>query len=393
MQIKSIRDVDIENKRIFLRVDFNVSIKEGKIDDDFRIKMALDTIEYLLTKRAKVIIATHLGRPKGKKDPDLSLKNIAKRLEDYIGIEVGFISDSVGSRVTDAVSNLESGEILMLENLRFYSEEEKNDDEFASELASLADVYVNDAFSVSHRAHASVSAITSHLPSYAGLLMEKEFNALGEVYHKPKKPLVIAMGGAKIATKVKLIKRFLDKADHILIGGVISNVILDAKGISIGKSKMDGNDRSELENLDLTSPKLHLPVDLVVAKEISEDAESEVVATGSVSEDDLILDIGPSTVDLFSSIVKNAKMVVWNGPFGYSEIEKFANGTDNFADVLCKSDAYKVVGGGESITALDKIGNLSKIDFVSTGGGAMLEFLAGDPMPGVEPLLRDKSNN
>ncbi|MBI3671395.1 phosphoglycerate kinase [Candidatus Azambacteria bacterium] len=386
MRLRTIREANVENKRVFLRVDFNVSIKDGYIEDDFRIKAVLETIDHLLEKKAKIIIAAHLGRPKGK-DEKLSLKMIAKRLEGLAGVEVGFVSDCIGEKVKDAVSKLEPGEILMLENLRFYNGEEDDSDDFASELASLADIYVNDAFAVAHRAHASVSAIAKFLPAYAGFLMEKEYNTLNSVYHNPKKPLVIAMGGAKVMTKVKLIKRFLDKADHILVGGVIANVILDAKGVAIGKSKLDKDVAGDLASLDLTSPKLHLPIDLVVAKEISEDAETKVVATGAVLPDDIILDIGPSSVDLFYSIVRDANMVIWNGPLGYSEITRFAKGTDDFADAVCKSAAYRIVGGGESITSLDKIGDLEKIDFVSTGGGSMLEFLAGDPMPGINPLL------
>ncbi|MEK7452905.1 MAG: phosphoglycerate kinase [Patescibacteria group bacterium] len=387
MKIRTIRDVNIENKRVFLRVDFNVSIKDGYIEDDFKIKAVLETIKYLLEKKAKIIIATHFGRPEGNVVPEFSLKIISKRLEELLGVKVGFISDCIGEKVKEVVHSLESGEILMLENLRFHKEEDENDETFASELALLADIYVNDAFAVAHRENASVSAITKFIPSYAGFLMEKEYNILSDVYDNPKKPLVIVMGGSKILTKVKLIKRFLDKADHILVGGVIANVILNAKGISIGKSKLDDGVIAEFASLDLSSPKLHMPIDLVVAKEISENAETRIVATGNVVADDIILDIGPLSVDYFSNIIKDANIIIWNGPLGYFEMNKFAKGTNNFASALCNNKAYRIVGGGESIVALAQKGELEDIDFVSTGGGAMLGLLAGDPMPGIINLL------
>ena len=387
MKLKSIKDVDVKDKRVFLRVDFNVSVEGGKIEDDFRIRKSLHTIDYLLEHEAKIIIGAHLGRPKGV-DKNLSTKVLSKKLSELLDYEVGFISDCIGDRVKNAVDDLRSGEILMLENLRFYKEEQENDDNFARELASFADVYVDDAFSVSHRAHASISAITKFIPSYAGFLLQDEVEALSSVYGSPKHPLVMVMGGAKAPTKVKLIKRFMDKTDHILLGGVIANVVLDAKGIAVGKSKIDETVKDSLKEIDLTSPKLHLPVDVVVANDVSEDADIDIVATGSVDDSHIILDIGPSTIDLFSDIVSKAKMIVWNGPLGYYELKKFSTGTDEFADALCSSSAYKIVGGGESIAALDKIGDLYKIDFVSTGGGAMLEFLAGSNMPGIEPLIK-----
>ncbi len=386
MKLKEVKDVDVNNKRVFLRVDFNVSVKDGKIEDGFRIEKTLPTINYLLDNNAKLIIAGHLGRPKGKKDKSLSMKILADKLKEYLKKDVKFFPDCIGELVKKEVSSLSPGEVLMLENLRFYPGEEEDDDDFAKELASLAEVYINDAFSVSHRKHASVHKIAKYLPSYAGFLMQKEVETLHKVYFDPKKPLVLVMGGAKAPTKVKLVKRFLSIADHILLGGIVSNVILDAKGISIGKSKVSEEIKKCTNGLDLTSPKLHLPIDVVVANDIDNPKKADVVAVGSVDDNHIILDVGPETVKLFSDIVKNAKMVVWNGPLGYYEYEEFAKGTDDFAEALCKSKAYKIVGGGESIAALDKIGDLDKIDFVSTGGGAMLEFLAGEEMPGVEIL-------
>ena len=386
MELKNIKDIKVSNKRVFLRVDFNVSMKDGKIEDDFRIKKSLDTIECLLDNNAKIIIAAHLGRPDGR-DSELTAKPLASRLEELLDHEVGFVSDCIGEKVKSAVNDLESGEILMLENLRYYKEEEANDDNFARELASYADIYVNDAFSVAHRAHSSISAITKYLPSFSGVLIAKEVEVLSRVYKSPEHPFVLVMGGAKAPTKVRLIKRLIDKIDHILLGGVIANVVLDAKGISIGKSKIDKTVVESVKELNLTDPKLHIPVDLVVASELNKD--SEVVAISSVDDNHIVFDIGPSTIELFSKIVKNAKMIVWNGPLGFYEVDKFSKGTDEFAEAFCDSKAYKVVGGGESISALDKIGSLDKIDFVSTGGGAMLEFLSGNKMPGIEPLIKD----
>jgi len=390
MELNTIRGIEVKNKIIFLRVDFNVSLNGDEIMDDFRIKAALKTINYLLENNARLVVATHLGRPEGR-DAHFSTKKLAMRLADHIGSEVKFIPECIGSYVKSTVENLQPKEVVMLENLRFYSEEEQNDDDFASELASLADIYVNDAFSVSHRAHASVSAITRHLPSYAGFLLESEVNVLSGIYNNPQRPLVIAIGGAKAPTKVEVIKRFLDKADHILVGGVMANVIMEVSGVFVGKSKIDGEAEKELSGIDLSSSKLHIPIDVVTAKEVSENAKTKIVGISSVSDDSIILDIGPETIDLFSEIIKDAKTIVWNGPLGYSEIKTFAKGTDIFAKNLCKSNAYKIIGGGDSITALDKLGMLDKIDFVSTGGGAMLEFLAGNKMPGIEALVLKNS--
>ncbi len=388
MELNIIKDINVENKRVFLRVDFNVSLNADKIKDDFRIKASLKTINYLLENNAKIIIATHLGRPEGR-DAYFSTKKLASRLAEYIGQDVKFVPECIGAYVEATVEKLQPKEILMLENLRFYSEEEKNDDDFAKNLASLADIYVNDAFSVAHRAHASISAITQYLPSYAGFLIDNEVGVLSGIYNNPDKPLVIVIGGAKAPTKIDVIKRFIDKADHILVGGVMANVIIEASGTSIGKSKINKDAKEKLSGVDFSLSKLHIPIDVVTAKEVSENAKLKIVGISAVGTDSIILDIGPETVKLFSDIVSSAKTVVWNGPLGYSEIKSFAKGTDTFAKNLCKSNAYKIVGGGDSITALDKIGMLNMIDFVSTGGGAMLEFLAGNKMPGIEVLLKN----
>ncbi|MEK7097837.1 MAG: phosphoglycerate kinase, partial [Patescibacteria group bacterium] len=282
-----------------------------------------------------------------------------------------------------------SGEVLMLENLRFHHEEEANDEIFASRLAALADLYTNEAFSVSHRAHASVSAITRFLPSYAGFVLAEEVRILHNTYEKPKHPLVIVMGGAKVETKLKLIQRFFDKADDILLGGLIANQVLKIKGIGIGKSRFDEEIGKKLKELNWTSPKLHLPVDVVVAKEISKDAWIRTIGVGSVNDDEFILDIGSDTIELFSNIAGSAKTIIWNGPLGFSELSNLATGSVEFAKALARNKSFKVVGGGDSIAILDQHDLYDKMDFVSTGGGAMLEFLAGEPMPGIEALIRN----
>lgn len=396
MRLRTIDKADVRNKKVLVRVDFNVFIEDGKIMDDFRIRRVIPTLKYLTKQRAKVIIAAHFGRPVDEKTgaidkESFSMKDIAKRLAKDVGQKVIFVSDCIGEKAQRASIKLKSGEILMLENLRFHPEEEKNDEVFASRLASLADIYVNEAFSVSHRAHASVSAITRFLPSYAGFVFNEEVKTLHRVYDKPKHPLVMVMGGAKVETKIKLIQRFFDKADDILLGGLIANYVLKAKGIAIGKSRIDDKMTRKLKDLNWTSTKLHLPVDVVVAKEISNNAWLKTVAVGTVNDDEFILDIGSDTGELFASIAGAAKTIIWNGPLGFSELPNFAAGTENFAKAIARDKAFRVVGGGESIAALDQLGLYDKIDFVSTGGGAMLEFLAGEPMPGVEALLNKKS--
>lgn len=392
MRLRTIDKADVRNKKVLMRVDFNVFVEDGNIMDDFRIRRAIPTIKYLLKNKAKVILITHFGRPAegvglSKEDrARFSLRGIARRLEKDLGHKVLFASDCIGDKAQLASGRLKSGEVLMLENLRFHPEEEKNDEVFASRLAALADIYVNEAFSVSHRAHASVSAITRFIPSYAGMVLADEIRILHNIYEKPRHPLVIVMGGAKVETKLKLIQRFFDKADDILLGGLIANYVLKAKGMGVGKFKIDDNIIGKLKGLNWTSSKLHLPVDVVVAKEVSKDAWIKTVGVGSVDDDEFILDIGSDTVELFSNIAGSAKTIIWNGPLGFSELPNFAIGTAEFAKAIARGDAFKVVGGGDSIAILDQYGLYDKIDFVSTGGGAMLEFLAGEPMPGIEAL-------
>lgn len=393
MRLRTIDKAEVRNKRVLVRVDFNVGMEKGVIKDDFRIRRAIPTIRSLLARKAKVILLAHYGRPMAegvlpRVRKRFTVRPFAKQLEKDMRHKVRFISECVGDRAQRAAIDMKPGELVLLENVRLHWEEEQNEETFASRLASLADVYVNEAFSVSHRNHASVSAVTKFLPSFAGMQFVEEVRVLHHVYTKPKTPLVLVMGGAKVETKAKLIRRFFERASNILLGGIIANAVLDVQGIAVGKSKIDEETVEKLAKLNWTSAKLHLPVDVVVAKEISASAWVKTVAAGNVARDEFILDIGSDTVGLFSNIAASAGTLVWNGPLGYSELAPFAQGTIEFAKAIAVSKAFTVVGGGESIAAIDKLGLSAKINFISTGGGAMLEFLAGEPMPGIDALAK-----
>ena len=383
--MKTLRDADVKNKKVLVRVDFNVPVEEGKVADDFRIRATLPTLAYLKKEGAKIILMAHLGRPEAN-DPAYSLAPVRDRLHNLLGEEIKFVNECVGDTVREAVAKLNPGDILLLENLRFHPGEEKNDDDFARELASPGDMFVNDAFGVSHRAHASVYAITKLLPSYAGLLLEKEITNLHYILKHRHHPLVLIMGGAKVPTKLRLISEFLPKAEHIILGGILANTVFAAKGLSIGRSRLEENIDEDLERIDLTNTKLHVPLDLIVSSDMTGSSFIETIAPGSVKEGDMILDIGPESLKEFSHIIQDAQMIIWNGPMGLIEVEVFAKGTKDLARAFIGSDAYKVVGGGDVIRVLDNMGVLDKIDYVSTGGGAMLEFLAGDELPGIEAL-------
>lgn len=389
-------------KRVLVRVDFNVAIANGKITEDFRIKAAIPTIDFLRKQKAKIILISHLGEPtpfksfsnqknnhtknSEIKNQEFSLKPIAKYLGKLLKKRVKFSPDCIGQKVKKEISKMKFGEILILENVRFYKEEEENNEEFAKKLSENADYFINDAFAVCHRKHASVVAITKYLPSSAGFLLAKEVEILNKVSAHPQKPLCIVMGGNKLSTKIKLMLRLFDKADYILIGGALANILLSAKGFAIGKSRSEDNIAKEVKELNLASTKFHLPIDIVVAKEISEKAKTEIKGVGNVKEDEIILDLGPDTIRLFNSIINDSKTVIWNGPLGLFEIKKFANGTNEFAKNLVKANAFTILGGGDTIAAADKLKILNKFDFVSTGGGAMLDFLSGDKLPGIEAL-------
>ncbi|WP_322508440.1 phosphoglycerate kinase [Anaerolinea sp.] len=385
---KSVRDIDVKGKKVLVRVDFNVPIKEGVVQDDTRIRAALPTIEYLLEQGAAVILFSHLGRPKGGPDPKYSMKPVAEYLAQLMGKPVAFAEDCVGEPAEKAAANLKPGEVLVLENTRFHPEEEKNDLELAKKMAALADIYVNDAFGSAHRAHSSTEGVARFLPAVAGFLMEKEIQYLSQAIENPKRPFVAILGGAKVSDKIGVIKNLLTKADTILIGGGMANTFFKAQGYPVGKSLVED------EVLDLAreliaqgGTKLRLPVDVVIAQSMEEGAETKVVPVGPIPDDWMILDIGPETVASYGKVIANAATVVWNGPMGVFEVSTFAKGTFGIADALAKSNAISIVGGGDSASAVQKSGLAEKITHISTGGGASLEMLEGLVLPGVAALL------
>ncbi len=387
---KTVRDYDFSGKKVLVRVDFNVPIKEGKVTDDTRIRAALPTIEYLLEQDAAVILFSHLGRPKGGPDPKYSMKPVADYLANMVSVPVKFAEEAVGPKAKEAAATLMPGEILVLENTRFYPGEEKNDLDLARQFAELADVYVMDAFGSAHRAHSSTEGVTRYLPALAGFLMEKEIQYLGQAISDPARPFVAILGGAKISDKIGVIRNLLTKADAILIGGGMANTFFKAQGYPVGDSLVE-NDVLDLasELLNEGGSKIRLPIDMVIAPNTEEGAEVKVVAVGPVPDGWRILDIGPETVESFGKVVKGAKTVVWNGPMGLFEVARFAEGTYGVARALAESGATTIVGGGDSAAAIQQSGLADKITHISTGGGASLEMLEGITLPGVA-ALQDK---
>jgi len=385
--MKLLKDMDVAKKRVLVRVDFNVSLGDsGQVLDDFRLRSTLPTIQYLKKQGAKIILMAHLGRPDGQVKPEFGLAPVKAHLEKLLGETVGLAPDCVGEEVAAMVQKLSGGEILLLENLRFHAEEEKNDADFAKQLASLGDVCVNDAFGVSHRAHASVEAITQFLPSCAGFLLAKEIENLARARDRAEHPLCVIIGGAKISTKLKLIQSFLGKAENIILGGALANTVLRAKGVAIGQSMVEDIEAKELGKLEITSSKIHLPPDALLCPDKENSALCRVGPVGKIEPNEMILDIGPDSEKLFSNIIGQAKMVIWNGPMGLFEKEAFAGGTLAVAKAIADSGAFSIIGGGETVALLEEKQLVDKFSFVSTGGGAMMEFLSGDKLPGLEAL-------
>ncbi len=388
MNKKTIRDVPVMGKRVLVRVDFNVPLEGGEVRDDTRIVAALPTIRYLLDDKARVILASHLGRPKGKVAPEFSLKPVAKRLGELLGMDVAFAGDCVGPEAEAAVAALQPGHALMLENLRFHAEEEANDPEFSRKLAALADLYVNDAFGTAHRAHASTAGVAAYLPAVAGFLMEKEIDYLSRALEDPKRPFVAILGGAKISDKIGVVKNLLGKVDRLLIGGGMANTFLKAQGYDVAASLVEEDSVAVAkELLARGGGKILLPTDAVVADAFAADAQAKIAPVSAVPAGWRILDIGPQTVKAFAKALRGAKTVVWNGPMGVFEFPRFAEGTFAIAQALAKlPGAVTIIGGGDSAAAVEQAGVADKVSHVSTGGGASLEFLEGKTLPGVAVL-------
>jgi phosphoglycerate kinase len=384
---KTIRDIDVEGKRVLVRVDFNVPLDQGEVADDTRIRAALPTIQYLIEQGSRVILMSHLGRPKGKAREELRLSPVAERLAELLDRPVVMAVDCVGQEVRTAVDRLSPGDVLLLENLRFHPGEEANDPEFVSRLASLGEVYVNDAFGTAHRAHASTEGVAHRLPAVAGFLMEKELNFLSKALESPEHPFVAILGGAKISDKIGVVDNLLGKVDALLIGGGMANTFLKAQGHQVGQSLVEDESLSlARELLDKAGRKLVLPVDVVVADKFDAEAQSQIVSVEEVPAEWRILDIGPATVERFAQELYTAKTVVWNGTMGVAEFPRFAAGTQAIIEMLAESQATTIVGGGDTAAAVQQAGLVEKMTHVSTGGGASLEFLEGKVLPGVAAL-------
>lgn len=388
----TIRDMDVQGKRVLCRVDFNVPLDGEEITDDTRIRAALPTIEYLAEQGARVILVSHLGRPKGAPDPKYSLAPVARRLGVLLEQPVPLASDCIGEEAEAHVRFLQPGRVLLLENVRFHAGETKNDPAFARALANLADVFVNDAFGAAHRAHASTVGVADHLPAYAGFLLERELSVLGRLLTEPARPFVALVGGAKVSDKLGVIENLLNVADHVLIGGGMANTFLAAQGLATGRSLVETDKLAEARRLlELAAAKgpdrLLLPTDVIVASEFAEAAEHRVVPVTDIPDGWMALDIGPETQDRYRDALGDARTAVWNGPMGVAEWDAFAGGTRAMAEALGAVDGMTVVGGGDSVAAVERLGLADRISHISTGGGASLEFLEGKTLPGVAALL------
>ncbi|SEM03403.1 phosphoglycerate kinase [Paenibacillus sp. OK003] len=390
MNKKSVRDIELTGKRAFVRVDFNVPLEDGKITDDKRIRATLPTINYLIEKGAKVILASHMGRPKGEVVESMRLTPAAERLSELLGKKVVKADDSVGETVKAQIAELNNGDVLLLENVRFHAGEEKNDPELAKQFAELADVFVNDAFGAAHRAHASTEGIAHLLPAVSGLLMEKELEVLGKAISNPERPFTAIIGGSKVKDKIDVIDNLLNIADNVIIGGGLSYTFMKAQGYEVGQSLLDESKLDValgfIEKAKKLGKNFYLPVDIVISDDFSANANTKIVEVGDIPADWEGIDIGPKTREIYADVVKNSKLVVWNGPMGVFEIEPFSHGTRAVAEACAETEAYTIIGGGDSAAAAEKFKLADKMDHISTGGGASLEFMEGKVLPGVVAL-------
>ena len=394
MNKKTVKDIDLKGKKVFVRCDFNVPMDENQnITDNTRIKAALPTIKYLLEQNCKIILASHLGRPKGEVKPEFSLKPVAKELSKLLGKDIIMANDVIGEDATSKAENLKEGEIMLLENVRFHREETDNDPEFAKKLASMAEIFVNDAFGTAHRAHASTTGIADYIPGVAGFLIEKELKFLGNAINNPERPFVAILGGAKVSDKIGVIDSLLDKVDTLMIGGGMAYTFFKAQGYNVGNSlcEVEKTDLAleEMKKAKAKGVKLLLPIDTKIGKEFKPDTESKTVAWTEIPDEWEGFDIGEKTIEMFKKELQNAKTVIWNGPLGLFEFEQFAIGTNEIAKTLAELDATTIIGGGDSAAAVTKAGLADKMTHISTGGGASLEFLEGKKLPGIE-CLQDK---
>ncbi len=388
MNKKTVKDIDLKGKRVFMRVDFNVPMADGKVTDDKRIKAALPTIKYVLEQGASLLLASHLGRPKGGPDPEFSLRAASEVLATLLGVPVKMAPDCVGPEVEALAKDLKPGEVLMLENTRFHKGEEKNDLELAKQMASLAEVYVNDAFGSAHRAHSSTEGIARFLPAVSGFLMEQELEYLGRAVANPEHPYIAILGGAKISDKILVVETLASKCDKLIIGGGMANTFLTAKGLNMQDSLVEAESIETAKTLlGKLGDKLVLPVDAIIADKFDAEANTQTVDVDKIPAGWRMLDVGPKTISLYQSTLDGAKLIVWNGPVGVFEMPKFAEGTFALARMLAESKAITVIGGGDSASAVKKAGVAKQMTHVSTGGGASLEFLGGKELPGVAALL------
>ncbi|WP_085521348.1 phosphoglycerate kinase [Tuberibacillus sp. Marseille-P3662] len=394
MNKKTMRDIDLTDQTVFCRVDFNVPLEDGVITDDTRIRAAVPTIQYMVEQGAKIILASHLGRPNGEVVDELRLDPVAKRLSDLLGESVYKTDEVIGEEVDKAVSNLESGDVLLIENVRFHPGEKKNDAQLAEAFAELADVFVNDAFGAAHRAHASTAGIADHLPAVAGFLLEREINIIGKALADPDRPFTAIIGGAKVSDKIGVIDNLIDKVDNLIIGGGLAYTFIKAQGYEIGKSLLE-KDRVEDAKAFMQKAKdqgvnFYLAEDAVVGDDFSNDAHTKIVSIDEIPADWEAMDIGPKTRETFTKVIKDSKLVMWNGPMGVFELEPFAGGTRAVGEALANADdTYTIIGGGDSAAAVEKFGYVEDMDHISTGGGASLELMEGKTLPGIA-ILSDK---